>query len=577
MLGDRGRAAAVEPKALASLRADGDESLAALAVRHAHDIGGGRGHRIGVVADDVADQHHLRERVALRFRGVTDGAQVALVEVFQAGQDRAAALGRLEQVVLDFDDARNRIARLAEELEANGARMSRHLVQHPARRRDEPVAAFLLHAGQARQEFVGDVLAEPFLAKAPAFDRKRFGTQQPLAGRCIAVEPLEFEARHVDIVNLAAVVFEPRHFEPIALRIDHPPPGEVIERRAPQHRLLAARVHRDVAADARRVERGRVHGEHVARGLGRLRHAARDDAGAREDRRHFRGHAGQLRQLNGPKLLELFRVDDGRERRERDRAARVAGTAPARDHRQPKFEARRHEPRDLRFRVRRQHDERVLDAPIGRVGDVRHAREAVEANVVLLRAAAEHFSRSAAQIGRRAEFRRECLDGTARGNDEHFHARGALERGLVAMFDQIGPAALLDLAQAVVQRLDQQGAALGVVEQVVLQIRIAAHDPDIAQHFVEHPGGAARAALRAQAFERLPRFIAEQSDDDLAIGKRRVVVRNLAQARFGIGGGSRGAVRIENLRCVHGRTDRWAGQIVDRRLHPAMRVTRKDF
>ena len=56
-------------------------------------------------------------------------------------------------------------------------------------------------------------------------------------------------------------------------------------------------------------------------------------------------------------------------------------------------------------------------------------------------------------------------------------------------------------------------------------------------------------------------LLAKQPDDDFAIRERGVVVRDFAQARLGIGGQvSGGAVLIENLRCVHGRTDRWAGR-----------------
>ena len=49
--------------------------------------------------------------------------------------------------------------------------------------------------------------------------------------------------------------------------------SEVVERRAPQHRLLAAGVHRDVAADARRVRRRRIAREDEAGRLGGVHHA----------------------------------------------------------------------------------------------------------------------------------------------------------------------------------------------------------------------------------------------------------------------------------------------------------------
>src|SRR6476619_4704097 len=59
----------------------------ALAMRITSDVA-----RDGVVAlaDDVADQHHRGPAVALRLRGVADGLHVARVEMFEAGEDRAA-------------------------------------------------------------------------------------------------------------------------------------------------------------------------------------------------------------------------------------------------------------------------------------------------------------------------------------------------------------------------------------------------------------------------------------------------------------------------------------------------------
>ncbi len=82
-----------------------------------------------VVADDVADQHHLRPawpRPALGLGRVADRLHVALVEVLQAGQhDRGAAVGSAVEVILDLDDGRHRLAHLAEELQAHGAHVRR--------------------------------------------------------------------------------------------------------------------------------------------------------------------------------------------------------------------------------------------------------------------------------------------------------------------------------------------------------------------------------------------------------------------------------------------------------------------
>ncbi len=71
-----------------------------------------------------------------------------------------------------------------------------------------------------------------------------------------------------------------------ASRRDHAPGHQVVQRRAPQHGLLAAGVHGDVAADAGGLGRGRVDREHEAGALGRVGHALRDHAGLGPDRRH---------------------------------------------------------------------------------------------------------------------------------------------------------------------------------------------------------------------------------------------------------------------------------------------------
>ena len=80
------------------------------------------------------------------------------------------------------------------------------------------------------------------------------------------------------------------------------------------------------------------------------------------------------------------------------------------------------------------------------------------------------------------------------------------------------------------QSLDEQPATPRVLDEVVLQVRIALHDPDVAEHFVQHARRTPGATLAAQLVQDAPGRCAEQTQDDLAIGKRRVVVRNLAQA-----------------------------------------------
>ena len=90
-------------------------------------------------------------------------------------------------------------------------------------------------------------------------------------------------------------------------------------------------------------------------------------------------------------------------------------------------------------------------------------------------------------------------------------------------------APLLDLGEPVAQRGDQERLALRIGDEIVLQVRIARDDPDVAQHLEQHPRGAPGAALAAELLQQLPHRRAEQPDHDLAIRERRVVVGDLAQ------------------------------------------------
>ena len=208
---------------------------------------------------------------------------------------------------------------------------------------------------------------------------------------------------------------------------------------------------------------------------------------------------------------------------------------PRGNDREPELDAVAHDRGDLVLVVGRDHDERVLDPPVGGVGDVRHAREAVELDVVAAGAAREPAHDAPAQCRRVLELGREPLDRRARSLEQERDLRVArLELRAVRRIaqlrgvDGVAVAALVDLAEAVVQRVDQRGAPFRVLEQVVLEVGVPRDDPDVAEHLVEHPRRAAGAALRAQREERLPRFLAEQADDDLAVGERRVVVGDLA-------------------------------------------------
>ncbi len=243
---------------------------------------------------------------------------------------------------------------------------------------------------------------------------------------------------------------------------------------------------------------------------------------------------GSIKGSTGDKPLELLRVDDGRARVERDRAAGVAGAAAARDDRQAELDAALDQAAHFLLGIGMKHDERILDAPVGRVRHVRDARQSVERDVVAMGVAREHPPRAAAQVGRRGEGGRKPVDGGVRARDEpgHLVVAPGVAGGRLAT-------ALLDFGQAVAQRVDEQRLPLRIVEQVVLQVGIALDHPDVAQHFEQHAGGAAGTAFAAQFVEELPHVGTQEPDDDLAVRVRRVVVRDLAQARSVRAGGGR--------------------------------------
>ena len=144
------------------------------------------------------------------------------------------------------------------------------------------------------------------------------------------------------------------------------------------------------------------------------------------------------------------------ERRQRDRAAGVAGAAAARDDGQAELDAGLHQRRHFLFGVRIEDDEGILDAPVGGIGHVRDAGQAVEGDVVRRVCFASTFSACRPALGGFLEAALEGVDRRLRGVDQLQHA-------LVAL------AALVDLVQAMAQRVDQRPAALAVGQQVVFR------------------------------------------------------------------------------------------------------------
>ena len=402
--------------------------------------------------------------------------------------------------------------------------MRRLAVQEPACRGDDAVAALFLHAGQAAQKFVGHVLAETGLAELGAVDGEQLAAQNcRLLRKGAAVLPDELEAGDGHVVDLAEVVIEARHLQPVPLRVDHAPPRKIVDGRAPQHRFLAAGIHRDVAADAASIRRGRIDGEREAFTLGGLADAPGDHPGLGEQHRALDFGARQPRPFNGSEPLEFLGIDHRGPGRERHGAARVTGAAAPRDHGEAERTALAHQVGNLRLGIGGEHQEGQLDAPVGRIRDVSNPGIAVEVDVVGPGVLVERAPRPLAQCDHLRKVSFETIHGGARGRHELRHLGRAVFGG--------GIAALLHFAQAVVQGFDELGAAFGIVDQIVLQERVTVHHPDVAQHLVEHARRPPGAPLGAQLLEQLPRRRAEQSNHDLTIGKRGVVVRDLAQPR----------------------------------------------
>ena len=180
--------------------------------------------------------------------------------------------------------------------------------------------------------------------------------------------------------------------------------------------------------------------------------------------------------------------------------------------------------------VGRQHHEGVFDPPVGRVGHVRDARQAVELDVVLGRVAAQR-PRGACGAGRprRGTRRRRRSTACEARPEQLAHQRRRAARSAS------GRAALLDLAQPVVQRLDQLAAAARDCPAGRPAGRGCAAPPRCrpAPRTACAPSGRC-GARRAGGCSSVPAAVAEQADHDLAVGEARCSCRGsraVARAR----------------------------------------------
>jgi hypothetical protein len=141
----------------------------------------------------------------------------------------------------------------------------------------------------------------------------------------------------------------------------------------------------------------------------------------------------------------------------------------------------------------------------------------VEQDVVAPRHAREPAQRPRAQRPHVGEFPLEALD---RGGGECEQPRHLLA----------SRAARVDFRESSAHSGEKLGAAPGPAHELVLEVGIALDRPHLAQHLVEHPGGAPGTPLGAQVGDEPPALLPQQPQHDLAVGERGVVVRNLADA-----------------------------------------------
>ena len=525
MGGDGGGTGAVQPETLAGLGADGDEAFAAALIGQAHDMAGGQPQRGLVIADEVGQQHHLGSLLSGGLGGVAHGLEVAVVQVLQPGQ----AHGRVGfHIAGDGEYGFHRRGHFrVEEFQADGTHMGGHAMENEAGGGDQPVATFLLHTRQAGEELVSDILAQTVLAEGLA------GNFQPFrlapAGFAIGFVVVDFKHHPFLLVNFPQVVADTHHFQPVAVGHDHAPGSEIVQGGAPEHGLLAAGVHGDIAADGGSILRGGIDGEGQLVLLGQIGNPAGDHAAFCPYRGHGFFHAGQGSFFHRPQADEFFGVDHRRKPGQGHGGAGVAGAATTGNDVQLQLGQRLYQRGYFRFRFRVDHHEGHFHPPVGGVGGVADPCGAGEVDIVLAGDAFQSLADLAPQGGVIPQLRGKLLHGIA-GDFQKTQGPG------------VGMSTLFELLQPVFQRLYQQLPALAVVDEIVLQKGVAADHPEIPQHLEQHACRTAGAAAVAQGLNELPAFLAEKATDDVAVGEGSVVVGDLPNA-MGHGFSSSAVVR----------------------------------
>src|SRR5581483_5827334 len=170
-----------------------------------------------------------------------------------------------------------------------------------------------------------------------------------------AVLVSQVEFRGLNRMDLAEIVVDTGNLQPVTLGVDHSPPGQIVDGRTPQHCLLTAGVHGNVASYTRGFRRGGIDGKYQLGALGSIPDTLGDDAGARQDGRHGPQFAWELDAFHIPQVFELLGVDHGRVRTQGNCPAGISGTTAPGDDGETQLDAGAHESRDLLLLIGAQH------------------------------------------------------------------------------------------------------------------------------------------------------------------------------------------------------------------------------
>ena len=86
-----------------------------------------------------------------------------------------------KQEIADFNNGRGSGGDRTEKFHTHSARVFRHFMQYEGNTGDDAIRAFFLHAGQAAQEFVGNVFAQTDFAELVTGDFQTFGIDDIVA------------------------------------------------------------------------------------------------------------------------------------------------------------------------------------------------------------------------------------------------------------------------------------------------------------------------------------------------------------------------------------------------------------